>query len=93
MTKYVSMAGGIVYNPNATQDCEFCQLENTNQFLASVSSFYGERWRNFGLMWVYIVFNVFGAVFLYWLIRVPKGKNTIKTSKELELSEKKAEKK
>jgi flagellar biosynthesis/type III secretory pathway M-ring protein FliF/YscJ len=32
------------------------------------------RWRNFGLLWVYVVFNIFAAVFFYWLARVPKNK-------------------
>lgn len=27
-------------------------------------------------MWAYIIFNVFGALFLYWLTRVPKGKQS-----------------
>ena len=31
-----------------------------------------DRWRNFGIMFAYIIFNVFGALFLYWLTRVPK---------------------
>lgn len=29
--------------------------------------------RNFGIIWAYIIFNGFAAVFLYWLVRVPKG--------------------
>jgi hypothetical protein len=33
---------------------------------------YDLRWRNFGIMWAFIIFNVFGAVLFYWLARVPK---------------------
>lgn len=33
-----------------------------------------DTWRDFGLMWVYIAFNIPGAEFIYWLVRVPKGK-------------------
>lgn len=33
---------------------------------------YEKRWMDFGLLWIYIVFNVVGALFLYWLVRVPK---------------------
>ncbi|KAJ5758628.1 hypothetical protein N7520_005784 [Penicillium odoratum] len=29
-------------------------------------------WMNFGIMWIFILFNIFGAVFLYWMFRVPK---------------------
>jgi ABC-type multidrug transport system permease subunit len=63
---------GYYLNGAATSNCQFCTLSKTNQFLAQVNVFYTDRWRNFGLMWVYIVFNAAGAVFLYWLARVPK---------------------
>jgi ABC-type multidrug transport system permease subunit len=33
-----------------------------------------DTWRDFGLMWVYIAFNIPGAEFIYWLVCVPKGK-------------------
>ncbi|THU83339.1 putative ABC multidrug transporter [Dendrothele bispora CBS 962.96] len=64
---------GSVSNPNATSACQFCSLTDTNSFLAQVSASYDHRWRNFGLLWGYVVFNIFGALFLYWLARVPKG--------------------
>ncbi|KAI9803300.1 MAG: hypothetical protein M1825_002091 [Sarcosagium campestre] len=70
----IDAAGGYVQNPNATSDCGFCSVSDTNTFLAQVSSTYSHRWRDFGVMWAFIVFNIFGAVFLYWLVRVPKGK-------------------
>ncbi|KAK9464577.1 ABC-2 type transporter-domain-containing protein [Lipomyces arxii] len=72
MMDYMAVAGGQLLNPEATSACQFCTVSSTNTFLASVSSSYHHRWRNFGLMWVYIVFNCFGAVALYWLMRVPK---------------------
>jgi ATP-binding cassette, subfamily G (WHITE), member 2, PDR len=37
-----------------------------------VRSEYTDRWFNFGIMWVFIVFNVFAALGLYWLVRMPK---------------------
>jgi len=75
---YIQIAGGYITNGNATTDCNFCTLSDTNAFLASVNSFYSQRWRNFGLMWPYIIFNIAGAIGLYWLARVPK----VKTKKE-----------
>ena len=56
----------------APQQCSMCPLSSTNQFLSLVSYSYGERWRDFGIMWAYIVFNVGAALGLYWLARVPK---------------------
>lgn len=82
MASYIETAGGYLENPNATTDCSFCSENSTNTFLALLSSHYSDRWRNFGIMWVFIIFNVFGAVFLYWLARVPKK------SKEQKQSEK-----
>lgn len=69
---YNQVAFGAIYNPEATSNCNFCSLANTNTFLASVDSFYVDRWHNLGLIWVYVVFNVATALLLYWLARVPK---------------------
>ena len=27
-------------------------------------------WRNYGIMWAYVIFNIFAAFGLYWLARV-----------------------
>ncbi|KAI9743048.1 MAG: hypothetical protein M1818_003343 [Claussenomyces sp. TS43310] len=72
MAPYMQLAGGAVYNPDATANCEFCTIAETNVYLASIYSFYSQRWRNFGFMWIYICFNTAAAVFFYWLARVPK---------------------
>ncbi|KAF9000473.1 ABC-2 type transporter-domain-containing protein [Cyathus striatus] len=73
MSPYIEFAGGTLANPNATSDCQFCGITSTNQYLDSIHSSYDHRWRNFGIMWGYIIFNMVMAVFLYWLARVPKG--------------------
>ncbi len=77
---YTSLAGGYVLNKEATSDCQFCSIEDTNVFLKSVNSDFSDAWRNFGLLWVYIVVNCFGAIGLYWLARVPK--NSKKSKKQ-----------
>lgn len=69
---FLQVAGGSLINPNATQSCEYCMIADTNVYLASIDSLFEQRWRNLGFLWVYIVFNVFGAMALYWLARVPK---------------------
>jgi hypothetical protein len=66
------MAGGYLVNPEATLSCEYCPISNTNAFLKLVSSNYDERWRDFGILWVYVGVNVIMALFFYWLVRVPK---------------------
>ncbi|KAI5287946.1 hypothetical protein KEM54_005599 [Ascosphaera aggregata] len=73
MGKYIEVAGGYFKNANATGSCDFCTMSSTDTFLASVGSYYSDAWRNFGLIWAYIFFNVAAALFIYWLVRVPKG--------------------
>jgi ABC-type multidrug transport system permease subunit len=84
---YMSAAGGYLVDENATNDCQFCSVKYTNVLLEQLGSNYSRRWRNWGLLQVYIVFNIFGALGLYWLARVPKntGKEQAPTEEELEL--------
>ncbi|KAL4914353.1 ABC drug exporter AbcA [Aspergillus aurantiobrunneus] len=77
MERYMSEMGGYLQDTMATSDCSFCPMATTNAFLAGVSSSYADVWRNFGLMWVFIVFNIFAACFLYWLARVPRVKKPV----------------
>lgn len=72
MTEYINTTGGYLTNAAATANCEFCSASSTNTYLESLSSSYSTRWRNFGIMWAFIVFNTFAALFLYWLARVPR---------------------
>ncbi|KAL2265953.1 hypothetical protein VTJ83DRAFT_5305 [Remersonia thermophila] len=71
---YMQMAGGYLADSNNSSMCEFCPISDTNVFLAGVHADYNDRWRNFGIIFAYIVFNVAGALALYWLVRVPKKK-------------------
>lgn len=79
---YMSLSGGNVINPEAAGDelCQFCSMKNTNDFLTGISVDYNLRWRNWGIFCAYIVFNIGGAIFLYWLARVPKGKKKVKST-------------
>ena len=73
LREYIRTAGGRLLNPNATQQCQFCPISDTDSLLAPLWIKYEDRWRNFGITLVYSGFNVAGALFLYWLARVPKG--------------------
>jgi ABC-type multidrug transport system permease subunit len=74
----------------STTECVFCSGHDTNVFLQSVSADYADRWRNFGIFWSYIVFNVAAAVLLFWLTRVPKRERVqrLETGNEIETGEK-----
>lgn len=70
---YMKAAGGYLVDGNAHDMCTYCSVGKTNAFLDSINVNFEHRWRDFGLMWVYIVFNIGAALAMYWLVRVPKG--------------------
>lgn len=72
MSTYKATLGGYLTNDNATANCEFCAAASTNVYLTQLSSQYSTRWRNFGIMWAFVIFNIFAALGLYWYARVPR---------------------
>ncbi|OLN85666.1 Multidrug resistance protein CDR1 [Colletotrichum chlorophyti] len=72
LANYISVAGGYLSDLNAT-DCQYCSISDTNTFLRSINVDFGNRWRNFGFMWVYCIFNICAAALIYWLVRMPKN--------------------
>ena len=91
---FTNATGGYVSNPTDTSNCGLCPVGNTNVFLQQVNANYEDRWRNFGILWAYVMFNAAMAVFLYWLARVPKNKKKDKVggAKPVEKKEKKEKK-
>ncbi|EXK23937.1 hypothetical protein FOMG_19319 [Fusarium oxysporum f. sp. melonis 26406] len=70
--QFVQAVGGALSNPGSNQTCLYCPIASTDTYLTTMSIRYSERWRNFGLLWAFIVFDVIAALAAYWLIRVPK---------------------
>ncbi|OGE53517.1 hypothetical protein PENARI_c007G00791 [Penicillium arizonense] len=62
MASYIYSSGGYLIDPNNTEHCEFCQLSNTNEYLSTVNIRYEDRWRNLGIVLVYVVVNAVGAL-------------------------------
>ncbi|KAM0408787.1 hypothetical protein ACHAPD_011786 [Fusarium lateritium] len=58
----------------STAECVFCSGNDTNVFLETVSANFDDRCRDFGIFWVYIIFNMAAAPMLFWLTKVPKDK-------------------
>lgn len=77
MDSYINIKGGYLVNPNASLECQFCVSNDTNSVLKSLNSDYSHRWRNFGIMWAFIGFNIITALGLYWLARVPKKQKVL----------------
>ncbi|KAJ5630294.1 ABC multidrug transporter A-2 [Penicillium longicatenatum] len=70
---YATQYHATLLNPEATENCQLCSISTTDEFLAALNIYFSDHWRNIGLIFAYIIFNVFMAVFLYWLVRVPKN--------------------
>lgn len=70
--QYVDLYQANLLNPEATSGCQICSIRSTDTFLAQLSIKFSDHWRNVGLLFVYMGFNIVMALFLYWLIRVPK---------------------
>ncbi|OAA51503.1 ATP-binding cassette transporter ABC1 [Metarhizium rileyi] len=68
----LEQAPGTLQNPEATSQCRYCGVTNADQLLAGSGIFWSQRFRNFGIMWGYIAFNIFMAVLLYYLFRVKR---------------------
>ena len=76
---FAEAAGGRVLDPTAHDECGYCPIGTTNDFLAQFDLSYDTRWRDFGLVWVFILVNISAALGLYWAFRVPKRKgNNVK---------------
>ncbi|OWP01031.1 hypothetical protein B2J93_6505 [Marssonina coronariae] len=73
LSGYASASGGALYNPSATADCQFCTATVADQFLTQVAISYRTRWRDYGIGFAFIVFNICAAVFLYYFFRVRKA--------------------
>ncbi|KAJ5388987.1 CDR ABC transporter [Penicillium cataractarum] len=77
LAQFLVTADGQLYNPDSSQDCQYCAYRSADQYLAIRDIAWDDRWRNFGIFWVYIVFNVIGAIVLYYVFRVlPHSRKT-----------------
>ncbi|KAK4703701.1 ATP-binding cassette, subfamily G (WHITE), member 2, PDR, partial [Phenoliferia sp. Uapishka_3] len=73
LSDYLIATGASLYgDTTSATSCSLCTASTSDAYLAQLSMSFSDAWRNFGLMFAYIVFNIGGAVLLYWLARVPK---------------------
>ncbi|KAH7147453.1 ABC-2 type transporter-domain-containing protein [Fusarium sp. MPI-SDFR-AT-0072] len=59
--QFVQAVGGALSNPGSNQTCLYCPIASTDTYLGTLSIRYSERWRNFGLLWAFILFDVMSA--------------------------------
>lgn len=69
--EFANASMAIVYNLNATNDCQFCQYALADVYLGSLNMRYDDRWRNVGLLVVYVFFNVLVFTVGFWCYSGP----------------------
>lgn len=70
MKPFLSMSTGYIENPNATENCAYCLYSVGDEYLERIDASYSNLWRNFGFFWVYIIFNFFAMIGIYYLFHV-----------------------
>ncbi|KAG0669884.1 ATP-binding cassette transporter snq2 [Maudiozyma exigua] len=74
MANFLKSNTGYIKNPNDTSNCGYCIYSVGDEYLSYVNAEYSHQWRNFGIYWAYIVFNIFAMVGVYYLIHVRQTK-------------------
>lgn len=70
LESYISMAGGYIPQNLSAGECQYCPVSNSRDILSNFSMEYGHRWRNLGIMFIYIFANVGATYALYYFFRV-----------------------
>lgn len=71
MSRYIEGgAPGALLNPSATTSCEYCPLSNANDFLARSWIYPADKYRNLGVLFAFIFFNIGATVVFYYVFRV-----------------------
>ena len=67
---YISNNTGYLTNPSATENCGYCPYTIQDDALARFDIKWVYRWRNFGFMWAFIIFNIVAMLGSYYIMRV-----------------------
>ncbi|KAG0330231.1 hypothetical protein BGZ99_007092 [Dissophora globulifera] len=55
---FMETAVGYINNLNATENCQYCQYQYGQDFYNTLSMDFGHRWRNTGILCLYLVANI-----------------------------------
>ncbi|KAG0055293.1 hypothetical protein BGZ83_009051 [Gryganskiella cystojenkinii] len=58
MAEFLKTATGYLDNPTDTADCRYCQYSYGQDFYASMNFDFAHRWRNLGILCIYLAFNI-----------------------------------
>ncbi|RDA88599.1 hypothetical protein CP532_5866 [Ophiocordyceps camponoti-leonardi (nom. inval.)] len=71
-------AQGRLADPDSLSECRYCAFSSADQVLAGSWIYWDQRWRNYGIGWAYIVFDILVAVMLYYLFRLNSISSLVK---------------
>ncbi|KOS21266.1 ATP-binding cassette transporter CGR1 [Escovopsis weberi] len=74
LAPYLRVAPGHLQNPMDTSACRYCAFTVADQSIELSRIRWSEKWRNYGIMWGYIGFNLLMAILLYYVFRVRQWK-------------------
>lgn len=63
---FVQQAGGYFLDPAATNSCSYCQYANGDDYTRGLNVFWTHLWRNYGIFWGFIVFNIIMIYVITW---------------------------
>ena len=79
LAPFLNSTKGYLVTSNTT-NCQYCPYADTSSYLKTLKAEYSERWSNFGVLIAFIAFNFLLVLFFYWLLRVPKRRQSVKTA-------------
>lgn len=56
--EFAQVMGAYINNPDATDQCQYCQYRVGQSFFNNMEIYFHDRWRDFGIFLCYIVFNI-----------------------------------
>eukprot|EP01119_Soliformovum_irregulare_P011476 TRINITY_DN2879_c0_g2_i1.p1 TRINITY_DN2879_c0_g2~~TRINITY_DN2879_c0_g2_i1.p1 ORF type:complete len:1232 (-),score=397.00 TRINITY_DN2879_c0_g2_i1:26-3475(-) len=69
---FMSTAPGYLNNPSDTAGCQYCPFQAGSEFYEMNEWSYSSRWRDFGILCAYWIFNIGVSSALIYLFRKPK---------------------
>lgn len=70
MKVFLTKSSGYIQNPSATENCAYCLSTVGDDYLTRIGSKYSYLWRNFGIYWAYIGFNLCAMIVVYYVFHV-----------------------
>lgn len=84
MQQYIKQGAlGALLNPEATNDCSYCPIRDTDQVLARSGMYYQDRWRDWAYGFAYVIFNIAATFLLYALFRLALWRMGVQRAKEM----------